>query len=190
MALLWISKTATLRTHAVHLHSGSICFLLHQNRKMFNRKTKWCRLPNIDHFVTSGFSEGFVKWDDDDTDNGNAHGGVVPDGEYGADTKLFYCCRYVLQFYTNINQIAANVLGITLDNVILSFLSSFQKRRRRLQPNGATNWQALLFISIQRWLPSRARNDKHCRANSIWWRGFKRSHPCRYRKCAPQHGFL
>ena len=106
---------------AVHLHSGSICFLLHQNRKMFNRKTEWCRLPNIDHFVTSGFSEGFVKWDDDDTDNGNAHGGVVPDGEYGADTKLFYCCRYVLQFYTNINQIAANVLGITLDNVILSF---------------------------------------------------------------------
>ncbi|KAL4221820.1 hypothetical protein ACF0H5_020074 [Mactra antiquata] len=41
----------------------------------------------------TGFVEGFAQWDDDDTDNRNSHGGVVPDGNYGVDTRLNYCCR-------------------------------------------------------------------------------------------------
>ncbi|XP_052777849.1 uncharacterized protein LOC128215177 [Mya arenaria] len=38
------------------------------------------------------FTEGYVQFDDDDTDNGNAHGGVMPDGTYGSDTRLNFCC--------------------------------------------------------------------------------------------------
>ncbi|XP_053406245.1 uncharacterized protein LOC123545505 isoform X2 [Mercenaria mercenaria] len=40
-----------------------------------------------------GFSEGFVQWDDEDTNNENAHGGYLPDGSYGSDIRMKYCCR-------------------------------------------------------------------------------------------------
>ena len=40
-----------------------------------------------------GFVEGFVLWDDEDINNMNAHGGVLPDGTYGENTLMKYCCR-------------------------------------------------------------------------------------------------
>ena len=44
------------------------------------------------HYVT-GFNEGWIFFDDADRKNANAFWGTLPDGEYGRDTKIFYCCR-------------------------------------------------------------------------------------------------
>lgn len=40
-----------------------------------------------------GFSEGYVKWDDEDSLNNNDWQGVLPDGIYNEDTLQKYCCR-------------------------------------------------------------------------------------------------
>ena len=40
-----------------------------------------------------GFNDGALFWDDEDTCNMNRHGGVLPDGTYDQNTKIFYCCR-------------------------------------------------------------------------------------------------
>ncbi|XP_038049832.1 uncharacterized protein LOC119723332 [Patiria miniata] len=41
----------------------------------------------------SGFSEGWIKWDDQDALNGNTQSGVLPDGVYDHNTLIYYCCR-------------------------------------------------------------------------------------------------
>lgn len=41
----------------------------------------------------SGFSNGSIRWDDEDSSNGNAEQGTLPDGSYDSDTKIYYCCR-------------------------------------------------------------------------------------------------
>ena len=43
--------------------------------------------------MTTGFSEGRIKWDDEDTKNDNLHSGTLPDGNYGKDTVVQFCCR-------------------------------------------------------------------------------------------------
>ena len=40
-----------------------------------------------------GLTEGYIFFDDENRKNLNKMGGVLPDGEYNEDTKLFYCCR-------------------------------------------------------------------------------------------------
>ncbi|XP_052799350.1 uncharacterized protein LOC128230964 [Mya arenaria] len=40
-----------------------------------------------------GFQNGFILWDDEDVNNHNERGGTLPDGEYGSNTKIYYCCR-------------------------------------------------------------------------------------------------
>ena len=40
-----------------------------------------------------GFTEGSIFFDDENMKNRNKMGGVVPDGVYNKDTKIFYCCR-------------------------------------------------------------------------------------------------
>ena len=40
-----------------------------------------------------GLTEGYIFFDDENLKNQNEMGGVLPDGEYTKDTKLFYCCR-------------------------------------------------------------------------------------------------
>lgn len=40
-----------------------------------------------------GFEEGSIKWDDEDTKNDNKASGVLPDGDYGKDTVVDFCCR-------------------------------------------------------------------------------------------------
>ncbi|XP_067021068.1 uncharacterized protein [Acropora muricata] len=40
-----------------------------------------------------GFSEGWIKWDDEDTKNSNLASGERPDGTYREDTLLYFCCR-------------------------------------------------------------------------------------------------
>ena len=40
-----------------------------------------------------GLSEGFLHWDDEDRNNVNKDGGSLPEGVYGWDTRIFFCCR-------------------------------------------------------------------------------------------------
>ena len=40
-----------------------------------------------------GLTEGYIFFDDENFKNQNDMGGVLPDGVYNEDTKLFYCCR-------------------------------------------------------------------------------------------------
>ena len=44
-----------------------------------------------------GLTSGFVYWDDDDDDNGhenlNNRRGTLPDGYYGINTKIYFCCK-------------------------------------------------------------------------------------------------
>ena len=41
-----------------------------------------------------GFEEGSIFWDDQDDDNRNTCGGEgLPDGSFGTDTQIDYCCR-------------------------------------------------------------------------------------------------
>ncbi|XP_034333817.2 uncharacterized protein [Magallana gigas] len=41
----------------------------------------------------SGFSTGYLHWDDEDGNNENSHGGILPDGSYTTNTDIYYCCR-------------------------------------------------------------------------------------------------
>ena len=43
-----------------------------------------------------GFANGSVYWNDEDDSSpgyANSHNGTLPDGDYGEDTKVYYCCR-------------------------------------------------------------------------------------------------
>ncbi|KAJ7370795.1 hypothetical protein OS493_029785 [Desmophyllum pertusum] len=40
-----------------------------------------------------GLKSGYITWDDEDWFNKNSKGGVLPDGVYDKNTKLYYCCR-------------------------------------------------------------------------------------------------
>ena len=40
----------------------------------------------------TGLEEGFVIWDDENKDNKNSKDGVLPEGLFNEDTKIFYCC--------------------------------------------------------------------------------------------------
>ncbi|XP_072180075.1 uncharacterized protein [Diadema setosum] len=40
-----------------------------------------------------GMLEGNLHWDDEDDDNSNSHSGEMPDGGFGGNTDIRYCCR-------------------------------------------------------------------------------------------------
>ena len=54
-----------------------------------------------------GFGNGYVKWDDEDNDNKNNITGQLPDGEYGRNTKIYFCCRD--------DEYATNVINLPTD---------------------------------------------------------------------------
>ncbi|KAJ7310876.1 hypothetical protein OS493_040024 [Desmophyllum pertusum] len=39
------------------------------------------------------FRAGYIKWDDEDKNNGNRITGQLPDGVYDRNTRIEYCCR-------------------------------------------------------------------------------------------------
>ena len=41
----------------------------------------------------SGMKSGFIKWDDEDRLTVNMHAGILPDGTFDSNTKIFYCCQ-------------------------------------------------------------------------------------------------
>ena len=61
-------------------------------------------MPNsLIHLFSPGFSEGTVGWDDEDSNNRNSKNGSLPDGTYGKDTYIDYCCRSDGSTYTAID---------------------------------------------------------------------------------------
>lgn len=42
----------------------------------------------------TGFNTGYITWDDEDINNHNEYGGLLPDGLYDSNTKVYYCCRW------------------------------------------------------------------------------------------------
>lgn len=55
-------------------------------------KGKYCigryggRCPN-------DFFDGYIKWDDEDSNNRNSYQTPIPDGVYGRNTEIYFCCR-------------------------------------------------------------------------------------------------
>lgn len=45
---------------------------------------------------------GSIAWDDEDDGNRNQEDGVLPDGEFNGNTKIFYCCQVQGQWYNSI----------------------------------------------------------------------------------------
>lgn len=41
----------------------------------------------------TGLEKKDILWDDEDNNNKNSYSGQLPDGEYGKDTKIYFCCR-------------------------------------------------------------------------------------------------
>ncbi|XP_067676943.1 uncharacterized protein [Haliotis asinina] len=41
----------------------------------------------------SGFRDGYIQLDDNDVPNRNSHGGTLPDGDFGKNTRIDFCCR-------------------------------------------------------------------------------------------------
>ena len=52
-----------------------------------------------DDLCPRGFGEG-CTWDDKDLKNKNKHCGILPDGDYGGNTKVYFCCRNDAAFDT------------------------------------------------------------------------------------------
>lgn len=40
-----------------------------------------------------GLESGDVYWDDEDNNNANNKGGILPDGEYDRNTLIYFCCK-------------------------------------------------------------------------------------------------
>ena len=52
---------------------------------------KYCRYK-IGPSSPTGLDEGFVIWDDENKDNKNSKEGVLPEGLFNEDTKIFFYC--------------------------------------------------------------------------------------------------
>ena len=37
--------------------------------------------------------KGSIYWDDEDSRNANKRGGILPDGTFNRNTRIYYCCR-------------------------------------------------------------------------------------------------
>ena len=70
----WCSKTISSGDYGISWPKGAYCI------------GKKNRCPD-------GFTEGFVFWDDEDSRNKDRLDGILPDGSYGRDTRIYYCCR-------------------------------------------------------------------------------------------------
>ena len=44
-------------------------------------------------FCPRGFDQGSILWDDEDDNNSNSRSGTLPDGDYGRNTRIRFCCR-------------------------------------------------------------------------------------------------
>ena len=45
------------------------------------------------YILFEGLNEGWLLWDDEDSNTRNNYKGALPDGTYNKDTKIYFCCR-------------------------------------------------------------------------------------------------
>ncbi|WAR03242.1 hypothetical protein MAR_009800 [Mya arenaria] len=76
-------KGATGTTGYFYTNNIKTNFCIKNTRSVTSYDTNWPK----------GFQNGFILWDDEDVNNHNERGGTLPDGEYGSNTKIYYCCR-------------------------------------------------------------------------------------------------
>ena len=82
----------------VKVKRGNIttCFCVKNKENIEQNEIVWPRgsycIARKDH-CPNGFGEGFIKWDDKDISNKNRHIGILPDGDYDSNTKIYFCCR-------------------------------------------------------------------------------------------------
>ena len=69
------TKTSTAYDYGVNWPKGSYCIA---------RKGGSC---------PTGFSNGWISWDDEDSRNSNKVSGILPDGTYNRNTRIDFCCR-------------------------------------------------------------------------------------------------
>ena len=60
------------------------------NLQCWHWTENWMRPCPLYH---TGFTEGWINWDDEDTNNINKYSGTLPEGNYGRNTKMYFCCR-------------------------------------------------------------------------------------------------
>ena len=69
------TKTNTTNDYGLKWPKGSYCIA---------RKGSSC---------PAGFKDGWIYWDDEDSNNRNSDSGILPDGAYNRNTKIYFCCR-------------------------------------------------------------------------------------------------
>ena len=74
LEVYYCSKTVTSGDVGINWPRGSYCIVAKGN-------------------CPTGFDRGSVYWDDEDSNNKNKISGIVPDGSYGSNTRIYYCCR-------------------------------------------------------------------------------------------------
>ena len=70
----WCSKTVSSGDYGLIWPKGSYCIGKKGN-------------------CPGGFHLGNIYWDDEDRRNRNRRAGTLPDGSYGRNTRIYYCCR-------------------------------------------------------------------------------------------------
>ncbi|KAF0987524.1 hypothetical protein HZS_6268, partial [Henneguya salminicola] len=56
------------------------------------QKGSFC-LYQYGSYCPQDFHSGYVYWDDENDNNKNIHDGYLPNGNYGPDTEIRFCCR-------------------------------------------------------------------------------------------------
>ncbi|XP_052059669.1 uncharacterized protein LOC127700292 [Mytilus californianus] len=92
----------------------------HHFNGIFGRNTKLCYCTKTTHSGSgswprgnyciarksdacpSGFSTGSIYWDDEDHANANSKNGVLPDGTFDRNTRIYFCCRSDGSVYSRI----------------------------------------------------------------------------------------
>ena len=70
----YCTKTDTSNDYGIQWPKGSYCIAKKGN-------------------CPSGFNDGSIYWDDEDINNKNDNDGTLPDGDYGSNTRTYFCCR-------------------------------------------------------------------------------------------------
>ena len=85
---VWFSKA-----HSTSLYKSSAVRASYARLKLLlSSRGKYC-IARYGGSCPNGFSSGYKYWDDEDSDNSNSKQDPLPDGDYGRNTRVYYCCR-------------------------------------------------------------------------------------------------
>ena len=97
---IFVQNSSVECSWTFNLQNQKLCLLFFRLSLLFSATTKvTCFFPGKyciykKGACPQGMSQGHVKWDDDDNFlHLSDKGGVLPDGVFGDDTQLYFCCR-------------------------------------------------------------------------------------------------